>query len=1086
LPARRAAGTKGNGGVKLNAQQEMAAFAAGNVAVTAGAGTGKTAMLAHRFVHHVRSDGFSPLEIAAATFTDKAADELRSRIRHELRNAVADETTFSEIDAAQIGTIHALSARICRDFYYLAGIPADFAVSDETETRIRIAATIDDAMGTIDEDIITALGYSWLKKSLLQLLRDPYTSKELLEFDAEHWKETIEKEKAAALAALQACEAWQCASQLLEQHRAASADDKLENFRLAAAAAMEAVRCGNDYARSLAVFTGFRKNLGAAGNWPNGGLGEIRECLAELRDAFRLHGPWICLEFSKLDEDCAGKIKLLSRAFANVLEHFSAAKRKERVLDYADLEINALHILGSDEAREYYAHRWKALLVDEFQDTNPIQARIIEALAKSAKLTIVGDEKQSIYSFRNADVEVFRQFRNSIVTSGGSEVEMSETFRTHESLVTSCNDLFSELLGAGLHKPLEATRIDAPHAGPHLTIAVVDTDAETSAAEKEIAEAAYIAETIAALIGGGAMVFDKEKKLERAVEYGDIAILSRRWASVETYIETLLAFGIPAVNAGGGSLLATREAKDAIALLSFLADSDDDISLLAVLRGPFFAVSDRVLHECSLRHERGASWWSLIQESADGDLCGPRDVLSTLLTRRTKCSPEELLALADEMTGYAAVIANLPQGSRREADWAGFIQFLRQLGRNGYRDLFAVVRQIGCLVDVESEIPRPPVSAANAVTLSSIHRSKGLEWPVVFVPDLAGRPNHGNELLLTDRSLGIGFKIEEESGERSEPAIYSLIKKNAEKRREDEARRLLYVAITRAQDRVFLTSREGKGYFVDLLRPGLDSSGVPEVVIPAASAILTAPHEMPLFAAPAVEITIPISPRLNKLPATALDTYANCPREFAFRYIEGHPGLGIGAAHAQTVGTLTHTALEFDLQTIEQLKNYQNAGDKDVLTEAIELASKFRSSDKFSAFRGTDTQKEVALKIEIKQVGVAGRADLVGEDWVLDFKTGASVERGVHRFQLWVYAKALKKQKAFIADLRNEKLEEFSFDDLSVLESEAKKLVSALLDGRFDPSPSLKACRRCLYGAICESAYSEVGHTGGSDHAPDL
>src|SRR5215471_2410075 len=132
--------------MKLTSKQEIAVTAARSVAVTAGAGTGKTAMLAARYLHHVIADGTSPLEIAAVTFTEKAAAELRSRIRSELTLAVGTERA-AETDAAQISTIHAMAARICRDFYDLAGIPADFRMLDETDSDILLADWFDDVMG---------------------------------------------------------------------------------------------------------------------------------------------------------------------------------------------------------------------------------------------------------------------------------------------------------------------------------------------------------------------------------------------------------------------------------------------------------------------------------------------------------------------------------------------------------------------------------------------------------------------------------------------------------------------------------------------------------------------------------------------------------------------------------------------------------------------------------------------------------------------------------------------------------------------------------------------------------------------------
>src|SRR5580765_6127693 len=148
--------------MKLTPKQLAAVTSSESVAVTAGAGTGKTAMLAARYLHHVVEDGFSPLEIAAVTFTEKAAAELRSRIRSELLGTAGPDRA-AEADAAQISTIHAMAARICRDFYDLAGIPADFRMLDETDSDILLADWFDEVMSEIDPNLIKALGYSWLR-----------------------------------------------------------------------------------------------------------------------------------------------------------------------------------------------------------------------------------------------------------------------------------------------------------------------------------------------------------------------------------------------------------------------------------------------------------------------------------------------------------------------------------------------------------------------------------------------------------------------------------------------------------------------------------------------------------------------------------------------------------------------------------------------------------------------------------------------------------------------------------------------------------------------------------------------------------
>src|SRR3954470_19558403 len=178
--------------MELTNRQKDAVRAERSVAVTAGAGTGKTAMLAERFLHHVVVDGMSPLEIAAVTFTEKAAAELRFRIRETLL-VNAGEDRASEADAAQISTIHSLAGRICRDFYDRVGIPADFRVLDETDAEIVLAAWFDEAMGEIEPDVVTGLGYSWLIRALRDLFKDPPAALDALTFDEKSLREYIDR-----------------------------------------------------------------------------------------------------------------------------------------------------------------------------------------------------------------------------------------------------------------------------------------------------------------------------------------------------------------------------------------------------------------------------------------------------------------------------------------------------------------------------------------------------------------------------------------------------------------------------------------------------------------------------------------------------------------------------------------------------------------------------------------------------------------------------------------------------------------------------------------------------------------------------
>jgi len=445
--------------MKLTEDQRLAVEADGSVAVTAGAGTGKTAMLAARFLHHVSGHGLAPVEIVAVTFTEKAAAELRARIRKEMRKT-GDERKTAEVDAAQISTIHALAARICRDFYNIAGIPADFRMLDETDSGILMADWFDEALMDVEPDVVRGLGYTWLRDALRILLKDPFAAEEALKFGEAEWQQSISDSCGDVIKKLIESDCWKAAETILPQYKGADGDS-LENRRAAVLIAMSDIAAGRNIETAFEVFYRFSAKHGAAGKWKNGGLQEVRDCLEELKNAFKSCKEFATLKFGPADEEVDRRAELLRRAFTEAQRYIAHAKLEKKVLDYGDLEAYALKILESREACEHYAVRWKAIMVDEFQDTNPVQEKLIERLTEGCKLTIVGDVKQSIYGFRRADTRVFERFRERI----GNDVILGRTFRTHDGLVSRMNEMFREALGP-LHQSLDAERVDSPHDGP--------------------------------------------------------------------------------------------------------------------------------------------------------------------------------------------------------------------------------------------------------------------------------------------------------------------------------------------------------------------------------------------------------------------------------------------------------------------------------------------------------------------------------------------------------------------------------------------------------------------------------------------
>ena len=1037
----------------LTPDQKRAAEAKGNLAVTAGAGTGKTRMLAERYLFHVREQGLSPLAIVAVTFTEKAAAELRSRIRTTLVKNVNDENVIAEVEAAQISTIHALAARICRDFYDLAGISADFAVLDETESPLWFGEKFAEAIGQLGLEVVDAIGHRKLVWLLHELLQDPMASEKALAHGPEGWPSLLERARAAACETLASSKEWDDACGAIEECLGLGSD-KLEEVRVALTGHIARDKAEVDVEALNTVLKGFTRRSGAARNWDPSDLERLRGCIFALKEKVKIAAEICSLEFGPVDQDLAARLPLLKAAFHQTRDYIAAEKVREKVLDFNDLEHYALKILENEEARDHYAARWKAFLIDEFQDTNQVQADIISQLTQGALVSIVGDEKQSIYGFRGADVEVFSRVRNEIVQStGGTDVVLDRTFRAHDELVRHMNEVFKPVLG-DIHQDLNAESEVSSHIAPFLRLATVSEHKGSSEAERRVLEARYIADRI-------------EELHRQGVPFSHIAILSRRWDPLNTYLDVLSARGIPAVNAGGGSLLATIEARDVYALLQFAADPHDDIALVSVLRSPYFAFSDKLLFHSAQGLSEGPSWWDLIQ--ARPEFTSAVGILREILHTSTHRSAETVVRVADKLTGYSAVIANLPQGPRRLADLEGVFDVLRKLALRGRGDVFGVVRYLRELYKTDIALPRPAVDPGEAVVLMTIHRAKGLEWPVVFVPDLSSGTGGGSAPILIDTDIGVAFKIDDDDNVKQDAVIYGLIKARRKQRELDEARRILYVAITRAKDKVFLTSGKEKGNDMDILKPGLEAAGIIAEVVAydETLTIAPAPGLPPEPETPSIIDVEPLDIGLTELPVTALSVFAACPARFRWQFVEQHPGAHEGGGSAMRIGTLAHLALEHQITSGAALRAFAPEASEDEIHRAILLANAF-AGNSYDSVRSGETIREKRFVEQFGPFWLTGVADLVGDSFVLDYKTDAMIEPETHRFQLWAYAKALGKSHAFIAYLAHGKLHEFTAADLARVEEEAGDLLARIASGNFAATPSHQACEFCSYKQVCE------------------
>jgi len=1062
----------------LTKQQEKAATAEGSVTITAGAGTGKTYMLAERYFFHLQQ-GFSPLEIVAMTFTDKAATELRSRIRQTVTAQAPDRLDWlAELEAAPICTFHSLAARICREHPEAAGVSADFTPMDEWEGQLWQAEQVAIALDQLPERLYAQVPYSVMQSAIAAFLKDPLSAEEALQRTQKDWLPAMLKIKKEAIEDLLNHPTWQDAYEYLQQYNGPSGD-KIEVGRIIAIQAMSQLMSADYKKEHFETIQKINLQGGSPKQWGKELLKSVKDQLTVLRALVEksLKTGLITLEIGELDFKVEEMIPSLTEAFALVRSQLTEAKRKQRILDFNDLEVHALKALEKPDVQDYYHQRWKAFLIDEFQDTNPTQGKLLEALTQQKVLTLVGDEKQSIYGFRRAEIEVFKTWRDRL----GHTLPLTTSFRTHSPLIENINQIFAPIL-EDLHQALDADRSEPPHPAPHVEsfIIVPDPQSETQPNTEQLrqAEAQHIAHLIQTMLQEKRLIWDKKTKEHRHIQPKDIAILARAWEPLEFYSQAIgdrqvEGQPIPVLQAGGGNLLDTREAKDGWALLRFLADARDDIALVALLRSPFFALSDRLLFTLRQAVPEDLTWWQLLQASEHEQVVRAVAILKQLRNCRQIDSPSRLLQKADGLTGYTAVIANLSNPQRRLADWQGFLDTVRRL-EAGTAEVFIVVRRLKRLINSKIEIKRPPLEAGNAITLMTIHGAKGLEWSVVIVPDLSRKTQGDHPVVLFDPKLGMALKLDDEAGEKEKSALYLLLEQRQKQRDKGEMKRLLYVAATRARDRLIFTTGQGKNelHLWQLLQVGLQGESSPQEV-PFNPETLTGfnPIDLPLPTIPPQVLVKPVFGGVQ-LPITALTDYARCPKRFEYEYIKEHPHseerTGTGN-YGREIGILTHTALAKGITTAIALQKYDQALTSDKVQDALDLAESFRTLPIYSSVR--EGHWEQFLSFRFGSIRLNGSADLIGNDFILDIKTDQEIDPQEHRFQIWAYAKAAKKSQAYIAYLRHNHLKSFSGFDLQEVNQEAKGLIREIENRNYNAKPSLKTCQVCPYGDICEEKF---------------
>jgi ATP-dependent helicase/nuclease subunit A len=822
-----------------------------NVALEASAGTGKTKVLVDRYVNLLRA-GVDPSEILALTFTRKAAAEMRERIVATLRTAAGR----GEIPPARwrqlrdrtadvsISTIDAFCLSLLREFPLEADLDPGFSMADDTEVPRLIDEALDRALRVCrsvardDEHValvFAQLGDRRARRGLAALLgRRIIAPAVLSRYVAASRQLSVRDAAARGRATL---------CQVLRAMRG-GVDRFLEtgpldpSFALLAQSIRELE--GADEVDPVGVQSAFARArahfLTQDGTPRSRLLSQYRKDTFASPTDWRVHRDLVVGHApAVLDADRAFRHDLNALVARGVLRMFRIAETEYRrtldaraVLDFPDVLLKSLELLRQMEefsqSRFRLESRYHHVLVDEFQDTSRAQwelvSLLIEAWGEGAGLAhtgalapsvfIVGDRKQSIYAFRDADVGLLREAARHLGTlrpGGDVRRSISRSYRSAAPLLAFINGVCHDLPKAAdrrdafLYEEHDRFPIETP-ADPAgvaaLSLLVGDTSescAQTAAAE------------IARLIADGALVRDRETGVRRPVQAGDVAVLFRTRESHREFERALEALGIPAYVYKGLGFFDADEIKDVLALLWYLAEPASDLRAAAWLRSRFVRLSDEALRRLGPRIadalRTGGVATALDADDAEA-LAAARDAAIRWRGRADRLPPAELLDLVLEESAYAVELRG-PRRQQARENLKKIRAIVRRIQNRGYATVDRVAAHLDRLA--LGEEANAVIDATGAVSLMTVHASKGLEFPVVFLVNLSkgtGGRRDPIRIAVDPANQEVSVAVGDFEAAADE---------DGEARELEETKRLLYVALTRARDRLYLGSVLKEGRF---------------------------------------------------------------------------------------------------------------------------------------------------------------------------------------------------------------------------------------------------------------------------------
>ena len=1122
-----------------------------NLALMAGAGTGKTYSLITLCLHllagarHAGNGPLDPSRLCLVTFTDKAASEMRARLRRRIDALVhgqADHDLIASYAAlgqtphpqkfwrkvrdglggASIGTFHGLCVQLVRRAPADCGINPAFELLDERAASDLLSDTVERVvLGALEREETAVVdlcreydfagGYTgglvtWLGRIWGRIREEGLDPRLVATGDEPRARAAFEQ-------------------QILETRKTVglARSPKTEDKTRYALAALDGMTVENAHERTRLhdLEETYKSSSSPA-------LTPTKKAIQALRSAY---GAW---RVAPYEQTVRSLLVQLQTAYARALE-------KKGALDFTGLLVTARDLLRDHpDFRREAQQRFGALLVDEFQDTNRLQLELVMLLSEQragaraaltpafaadlgdeilklplepAFLCAVGDPKQSIYEFRGADVSVFERLAHHIVDEGGGRAFLTQSRRATPALVDFFNGAFARVMpelqparpwdiAFTAHDRLTSHRVD-PGATQAESRSTVHPESSRGKAEPNgflppsvtrltspldrtklkvdewrEADAPAIARYVAWLLRGSGTIVHPRDEAPRPIRGGDIALLFRRFTHVELYRQALAQQSVPHRVVRGRGFFGAQEVIDLAALLGVVADPSDAVSLAAVLRSPLVGLTDGAL--IALGAEKGLRPRQVLEHpELDSALLAPtekermasfRRVWNQLRGERDRLGLRSLLKVALEQTGYRTHIAAAPFGEQALANLDKLLELAAARDAKGL-GCASFARELLVLsetVPLEAQGEVVDDGDREAVTICTVHQAKGLEWPVVVLPELFAKRPPDTDALRFDRDQGLSLRPPDADDGRLKSERHTRLGDERESRSKAEQRRLFYVAMTRARDHVVLGLAVPKD--PDFAELALDAvSPAPTLLDPAAATPAQNPHVEEVDAAtltvppPPAALLTPADadaqvqaivdrvlhapsprPKMASLSVSHLQDFVLCPRRYRFAHLVGlaerpiaftwsaepvenddpsvDPRLRGIAAHKlleltplEAVGTPKLHDRLLDIARLEALLPQQG------VVEWVERfwATKFGMQLKAAGAARVHRELPFMLRLDDGQgfsLMLRGQIDLLveqsdGSAQVVDYKTATKPAEGLapYAFQLGCYALAAAK-----------------------------------------------------------------------------